>query len=153
MADLINALREEMRRQAKKEQRASLTALRRMVSQHRRDIAELKRQLAASQKRLSFLENQERKRLEDRAADGAGAEAARYSPKSVRSHRRRLGLSAEDYGKLVGVSAQTIYHWERGKSRPRKSQREALVVVRSLGKREAKDRLKLLSAEMPNELE
>jgi DNA-binding transcriptional regulator YiaG len=54
----------------------------------------------------------------------------RFSAKSVRSQRRRLGLSAEDYGKLVGVSPLTIHHWEQGKARPRKAQLAALVAVR-----------------------
>lgn len=31
-------------------------------------------------------------------------------------------MSAADYAKLVGVSPQTIYNWEKGKTRPRKEQ-------------------------------
>lgn len=43
----------------------------------------------------------------------------RYSSKSIRAHRKRLGLSAKQYGKLVGVPASTIYSWEYGRTRPR----------------------------------
>jgi len=57
---------------------------------------------------------------------------------------RRLGLSAADYARLVGVSSLTIYNWEHGKSRPRKEQLAALVAVRGIGKREALRRLELL---------
>ena len=51
-------------------------------------------------------------------------------------------LSAEEYGKLVGVSAQTIYHWEQGKARPRQAQFATLIGLRSIGRREALSRLK-----------
>jgi DNA-binding transcriptional regulator YiaG len=44
-------------------------------------------------------------------------------------------------GTLVGVSAQTIYNWEAGKSRPRQQQLAALAAVRGMGKRQIKERL------------
>jgi transcriptional regulator with XRE-family HTH domain len=66
--------------------------------------------------------------------------------RGLRSHRDRLGLSAEQYGRLAGVSAQTIYSWERGTSTPRARQRASLAEVRGLGKREARARLEALSA-------
>ena len=80
---------------------------------------------------------QQRPVRSDAADNGEGEEKVRFSARSVRSQRRRLGLSAHDYGKLVGVSGLTVYHWEGGKSRPRKAQLDRLVAVRNLGKREA----------------
>jgi transcriptional regulator with XRE-family HTH domain len=50
-------------------------------------------------------------------------------------------LSAKDYGKLMGVSGLTIYNWEAGKSKPRRSQLPKIVSVRGIGKREAMQRL------------
>jgi len=50
-------------------------------------------------------------------------------------------ISAADYAKLVGVARLTVYNWEKGKSRPRQAQLEALAGVRGLGKREAIARL------------
>jgi hypothetical protein len=35
----------------------------------------------------------------------------------------------------------TIYHWEAGKSKPRKKQLPAIAAIRGLGKREALARL------------
>ena len=49
--------------------------------------------------------------------------------------------SAASYGKLVGVSGQTIYHWEQGKARPRAAQLERLASVREFGKQQAAERL------------
>ncbi len=64
----------------------------------------------------------------------------------MKAQRKRLKLSAEDYGRLVGVSGQTIYHWEQGKTRPQEAQLVALAAVRGLGKREALVKLEALRA-------
>ncbi len=73
-------------------------------------------------------------------------EKVRYSARSVRAQRKRLKLSAADYGKLVGVSGLTIYNWEHGKVRPRKAQLAGLVAVRGIGKRETMAKLDALKA-------
>jgi DNA-binding XRE family transcriptional regulator len=57
------------------------------------------------------------------------------------SQREHLDLSQADFGKLVRVSAQSIYQWERGSIRPRPAQLTALAALRSIGKREAQRRL------------
>jgi transcriptional regulator with XRE-family HTH domain len=44
------------------------------------------------------------------------------------------------------VSAQSVYHWEQGKSRPRASQLQAIAGLRTLGKRQAAERLSSLSS-------
>jgi transcriptional regulator with XRE-family HTH domain len=70
----------------------------------------------------------------------------RFSPRSVKAQRSRLRLSAADYGKLVGVSGLTIYHWEHGQARPQKERLAALVGIRGLGRRGAVGKLALLKA-------
>jgi len=60
---------------------------------------------------------------------------------SVIAQRKRPGISANDFGKLVGVSAVTIYAWELGRTRPRKAQVKALGLVRAFGKKQARARL------------
>jgi DNA-binding transcriptional regulator YiaG len=146
MADLANALKEEIRRLARKEIKAETGATKQAVAQHRREIAKLKRQVAEQEKKIAFLEGRERKRLQEPEAEEV-AEGARFSARSVKAQRERLGLSAADYAKLVGVSSLTIYNWENGKNRPRQEQLAALVAVRGIGKREALRRLELLGEE------
>lgn len=52
--------------------------------------------------------------------------------------RRRLGLTLEDVGAVVGVSGSTISSWERGKTRPTRPElaRWRFAVSRSEGSRE-----------------
>jgi DNA-binding transcriptional regulator YiaG len=39
-------------------------------------------------------------------------------------------------GKVLGVSAQSIYNWETGKARPRQDQLAKLSQLRKVGKRQ-----------------
>jgi DNA-binding transcriptional regulator YiaG len=146
MLRVVRTLKEEIRRLARKEIRAEIAGTKRAAAQHRREIAQIKRQLAACQRQLGRVEA--RLNREPSARDRAEPDEPRnrFSSRSVRAQRRRLKLSAEQYGRLIGVSAQTIYQWEQGKSRPRKSQFSALIALRSIGRREALARLAELSA-------
>ncbi len=139
MPSFANALKQEITRLARKEIRSETTATRRAVAQFRRDIAELKRLAKSMDRRLAALERSEKKRLPMPTTLDL-AEGARFSPRSVRSHRKKIGFSQAEYATLVGVSALTIYNWESGRTRPRKEQLAALVAVRKLGKREAERR-------------
>ena len=143
MSKLATAIRDEIQRLARREIKSQIGGKKQASAQHRRDIAQLKRQVQDLTRRLAFLEKQEQKRA-SKPAPEALAERARFSPSSVGSHRERLALSAADYGTLVGVSPQTIYNWERGESKPRTQQLAALVAVRRLGKREAWKRLDMM---------
>ena len=146
MSNLAKVLHEEIRRLARKEIRAQLSATKQTVARHRREMATLRSRLVAQQKQIANLQSLERQRMATSEVSRQEVEGMRFSPRSVRSHRKRLKLSAEEYAKLVGVSMQTIYHWEQGKSRPRKSQLAALVTARALGRREALKRLDILAA-------
>ncbi len=70
----------------------------------------------------------------------------RFSTGWVEAHRERLQFSAADYGELVGVSAMTIYNWEKGKTKPGRQQLVAWAEVRTLGKRDALKRLEMIEA-------
>ncbi len=143
MGNLIHALRNEITRLAKKETKGQTTALKAASAKYRREIAELKRVTSDLDKRLAYIEKQERKRAKKPPSPKL-AEGTRFFPKGLKSHRARLGLSAEDYGILAGVSGQMIYKYERGETKPRRAQIAKLVAVRDLGKREARRRLALL---------
>jgi len=73
----------------------------------------------------------------------------RFTAKGVTSQRRRLGISAADYGKLIGVTAHTIYKWEHGISHPRRAQLTALASIRHLSKTEAIAHLEQMREKAP----
>ncbi len=140
MPNLATVLKQEITRLARKEAKTHVDPLGRANAQYRRDIAELKRQLQAMKKRVDYLDARERKRLKEPVSVST-AEAPRFSPAWLNAHRDKLGLAAADYAELVGVSPQTIYNWEHGRSKPKAKQLAALAAVRGIGKREALRRL------------
>ena len=145
MTTLAIALKDEIRRLARKEIRAQTGRTIRAVAQYRREIARLKRQQRELEKKIAFLETQTRKTVAAPTPLHELNGSTRFSARSVRAQRRRSGLSAADYARLVGVSPLTVYNWEHNKSRPRHEQFNALVALRGLGKREAKTKLAQLT--------
>jgi DNA-binding transcriptional regulator YiaG len=140
MTTFAIAFKDQVRKLARKEIRGGTGVLRRSSAQFRRDIASLKRAIAALTRELR------RGAASNSAAAVAGegegmAEGARFSARSVRAQRKRLGVSAADFGKLIGVSALTVYHWEGGKARPRAKQLAKFVAIRGIGKREAMEKI------------
>lgn len=138
MPNIASLLKSEIARIARKEVRAETDKLRKTVTQHRSQIASLKREVGSLTRQIKQAsKGASRKQQEVEASD----RQIRYSAKRLAAHRAKLGLSAKDYGTLVGVSGLTVYKWEGEKARPRASQLSAIAAVRKLGKREAMRRL------------
>lgn len=139
MPDIASVLKSEIARLARKELRVETESLKRAVSAYRSEIAALKRRMAVLERHAK------------RTAKGSISQIARepseqdvrfrFSPKGFAKHRQRLGLSAADYGALLGVSALSVYKWEAGQARPRDRYLPAIATVRKLGKRESLARL------------
>jgi DNA-binding transcriptional regulator YiaG len=145
MPNIAAVLKEEICRLAKREIKVSTMSTKGAVVQFRRDIAKLKRTVSSQQKEIAFLNAQEHKRLGVvPTKDEDDLEGVRFSARSAKAQRERLGLSQENYAKLVGVSSMTIYNWETGKTRPRDEQLAALVALRGIGKREAMAKLEAM---------
>ena len=144
MPNFAAVMKDEFRRLARREANAMLKSVRRMVTQHRRDLASLKRLAPKLAQSVAFLEAQERGRVAEPQVSGKLAEKARFSAKWLKAHRARIKLSADQYARLVGVSGLTIYNWERGKGKPSKAKLPALFAVRGIGRRDALKRLELI---------
>jgi len=137
-------LRQEITRLARKEIRRETQSLRSVATQYRGAIAQLKRHTSKLQGDLGRMERQIGGAPSQRVS-AATADKVRFTAKGLQSHRGRVGLSAADYGRLIGVTAQTIYKWEHGSARPRRHQLLMLASLRGIGKREAGARLQKLS--------
>jgi DNA-binding XRE family transcriptional regulator len=143
MANIASVLKGEILRLARKEARSETSALKKASAQYRRDIAELKRRIVDLQRKVAPLEKQVQRNAPSPTPE-VDAEHVRFTAKGLRSQRQRLGLSAANYGKLIGVTGQTIYSWEAETSRPRTEQVAKIASLRHLGKREAEAHLEHL---------
>jgi DNA-binding transcriptional regulator YiaG len=134
MPDIASVLKSEIERLARKQIRSEVQAIRKASAAHRSQIAALKRRVQALESALK-----RRPSASERQAhtDGTPTKATRFSAKSLKSQRRRLGLSAANVGLLVGTTGQTIYNWEAGLARPRAAHLQAIASLRKLGRKQA----------------
>ncbi|AMO23671.1 hypothetical protein GCM10027034_37520 [Ramlibacter solisilvae] len=145
MPNIASVLKAEIARLARKEPRLETNGLRKAVTGYRSEIAALKR-------RIEQLERQTRRTSKAAISvgkpmeDDAGSPKHRFSAKGFAMHRARLGLSAAEYGRLLGVSGLSVYKWEGGQVHPRASYLPAIATVRKMGKREAASKLEALQA-------
>ena len=144
MSNLTAVLNDQIRRLARRESRSDTRTVRRATAQYRRDIAFLKRQVHSLTQRLTYFEKTARQTPMAFTPPAEVLAKGRFRAMGVKAHRRKLGLSAGDYARLVGVSKKTIYQWEGGKAKPRSPLTTAKwLAVRGLGKRQAMERLGL----------
>jgi DNA-binding transcriptional regulator YiaG len=149
MGKMEQTLRFEITRLAKKQVRATCLPL-------ARDVRRLKRAVSALRKTVTVLARLgaewQVQRTAERAKMQAAPEevkAARLSPGLIRKLRRRLGITQGELATLVGVSHSAVGAWEYGKAKPEGRNREALVALRKLGRREVRGILATKVAESP----
>jgi len=134
LANIASVLKEEITRLARKVLRSETESLKKASAQYRSEIAALKRRTASLEQQLSHLEKTNSKKTGVKVNPEVETKA-RFTAKGFKTLRQRLGLTAEAIGTLLGVSAQTIYSWEAGNTRPREQQMVRIVMLRGMGKR------------------
>lgn len=145
MPNIASVLKSEMARIARKELRSATDALKKSLAAQRTEVVALRRKVRDLEKSLKALSRGRAPAVKATAAEKVNVEEAggraRFSAKGLATNRRRLGLSAADFGLLVGASGQSIYQWEAGKAHPRSKSLAAIVELRGIGKKEAASRL------------
>lgn len=151
MTNLASLLKSEISRVARKELRAQVLPLKKTVTAQRAEIAALKRGLKEAQQQLrrlgksTAITKNAAPHVDARGAD-APSKSPRFSAKGLRSLRARLALSAKDFGLLVGASGQAVYLWEKEKTKPSPRLLPAIAALRTMGKKQAAERVAALSA-------
>ncbi len=148
MADLTRILREEITRLTRRELKKPLMELRKDNAKLRKLIASLRAELLSLRKVSSSIRKTVRKSgiekaVEEKQQQAASETKVRFSAESIRKLRAKLGLSQTDFGKLAGVSGQSVYLWEHATEplKLRSKAKAALSALRGLGKREAQAKL------------
>lgn len=147
MPNIANVLKAEITRLARKEVRDEVDGLRKTSAAQRSEIAALKRRLQALEGAIKRLDKAQKAAPTPRQADvvdDGTASGLRFRASGMAANRKRLGLSAADFGLLVGATGQSIYAWETGKAKPRQQAVNAIASLRGIGKREVAERLSAL---------
>ena len=137
MSNVMKVLKEEIVRLARKEIKKELATPRKSIVAQRGLIADLRRQVNSMQKELNALK---------RAVPVPDKTILAKEPKGrfwmtgkgVKALRKRLGVTQQVFGSLVGVSSQAVVLWEgkSGKINFRKATAGRLQGLKGLGKRE-----------------
>lgn len=130
MANLLRALRVEIKAAARGESKAALGSIRSELESLRKALAALERRIEKG----AVLAASRGARGIARVADEG--RRARFSPALMRKHREALGMSRKAYSKLLGVSSLSIYLWEASRTRPRRATIFAWQDLRKKGVRE-----------------
>lgn len=143
MTNFSTLLKSEILRLARKETRSVAEDLKKTVASQRAEIAKLKRRCDELEKSSKALARSIARSRQDagNANSASDGPALRFRAAGMAKNRARLGLGAAEFGRLIGTTAQTIYSWERGQSKPTGENLRAIAALRSLGKREVMARL------------
>ncbi len=133
MPNIATALKAEISRIARREIRLETASSKKFQSAARSEIAKLKREVQSLQFQLR--EAARATQAPKTPGDEKPARVARVSSKAIASLRRRLGLSAEAFGKLLGTSGQSVYNWEAGKATPRGKSAAKIASLKGIGKK------------------
>ncbi len=145
MPDIASVLKEEMRRLARSEVKKEIAPLKKRIQALRKTIAQQREHTAKLEKKISQAAGRAAK-TPDVAAPIAGEQvsSARITVASIRAQRKRLRLSQREMGLLLDVSSMAISRWELGQAKPRGKNRDAFIVLRGMGRPQAKERLEEL---------
>jgi len=152
MSNVVKILKAEIARISKREAKSATKAIGKSNTWLRKTAADLK-------KRLVLLEK-ENKRLvaamkkfqveEPQKPDQEEGKKARFTSKVILALRKKLRLSQADFGKLLGTTPHAVYLWEKklGALNLRDKTKAAILSIRGLGAREAKEKLAELGGKL-----
>ena len=146
MPNIANILKTEIVRIARKEVRAEVDGLRKLVAAQRSAIAALRKEVADLGKQLKRVPVSKPAEAASVAAPENDGVERRFSATRLAAHRQKLGLSATDYGLLVGAYDQSVYKWEEGTTRPQAEMVRKLSMLKEIPKSEITQRLEQLRA-------
>ena len=136
MPDIASVLKQEITRLARKEVAATARQQSKQMQSLKATTRNLRDQVATLEKTVSRL-SREISNTQSQV-EAAPERAIRISPKSIKSHRRRLKLSQAQMAKLLGVSTASVTFWETGRTSPGRKNRKAIAELRQMGARDAK---------------
>jgi DNA-binding transcriptional regulator YiaG len=146
MPNIASVLKDEIARIARRELRSGTESTQKAVTVYRKQIADMKRRIAALEREVKGLRKGQGRRVAPASSEGEEGPSLRFRAAGFKAHRERLGLSAREVGLLIDASPLSVYKWENGQARPRNKHLTAIAALRKMGKREATKRLEEIEA-------
>lgn len=129
-----NIVADEMRRQARREMKGDIMALRSGYTALRRKVAEDSKRLACLEKNVKKLQGEQEK---DQSHEEKSAKRKyRIGGMTLKRIRGKGGFTQNDLATVLGVSLTSINRWERGKMLPNSKIMAKIAILRGASRRE-----------------
>ena len=138
MGKLESLMKSEIVRLARREVRKIVRPLGRNVRSMKGTVVSLRKTVATLEK---FAARQAAEMGQKRGLPEAAPEevkASRFSPRLIRTLRKRLAITQKEMAALLGVTVGAIYQWEKGIFEPTAQKKRVLVTLRRIGRREVR---------------
>ena len=146
MSNVAKVLKAEIARISKKEAKSATQAIGKSNTWLRKTVADMKKRLMLLEKENKSLTAAMKKYqvAQPERVDTEKGKKARFTSKGILALRKKLRLSQADFGKLLGTTPGAVHLWEKklGALNLRDKTKAAILSVRALGAREAKEKLK-----------
>ena len=152
MSNVVKILKAVIARISKKEAKSATQAVGKSNTWLRKTVADLKKRLALIEKENRRLVATVKKYqvTQSQKPDQEEGRKARFTSRGIRALRKKLRLSQADFGKLLGATPHAVYLWEKkiGALNLRDKTKAAILSIRGLGAREAKEKLKEIGGKL-----
>jgi len=145
MSNVAKVLKAEIARISKREAKSATQAIGKSNTWLRKTVADFKKRLLVLEKdnkRLAAIVKKYQVESPQKP-DAEEGKKARFTSRGICALRRKLRLSQADFGKLLGTTPGAVHLWEKkdGALSLREKTKAAILSVRGLGAREAKEKL------------
>jgi DNA-binding transcriptional regulator YiaG len=146
MGKLESTIKSEIGRLAKREIHKVSVPLKRDVQSLKITVSQLRKAVLPLQRFTADQKKELAKREVRLAVSPEELKKSRFSPRLIKTLRKKLGITQKELAILVGVSMPAVQSWEAGKFIPKTEKKAALAALRKLGRTEVK---KLLAKKAP----
>ena len=144
MSNIAKALKAEISRISRKEAKSATGPIAKSNIDLKKTVLDLKKRLVALEKENKrLLAGVKKEKPVSAPEPSEETKKARITSTTILSLRSRLGLSQAEFGKLAGVTTGAVYLWENkeGPLNLREKTKAALLSIKGMGVREAKEKL------------
>ncbi|MBN1292347.1 MAG: hypothetical protein JXB48_10955 [Candidatus Latescibacteria bacterium] len=142
MPNLTSVFNAEIIRLSRKEVKAAVQPLKKANNALRKTVLDLKKRISALESRNNQLQSLQPKTDHPKEFQEI-PDNLRVTSKTIQSLRKKLGLSQESFGKLLGVSSNAVFSMEhkKGQLKPRTATLSNLLALKNMSKREVNKKL------------
>ena len=134
MGKVGSIIKSEIIRLAKREMRKLSVPLGKDVRLLKNTVSQLRKSVLAIERFVVQKQKESPKREIRLEAPPEELKKSRFSPRLIRSLRKKLRITQKELAVLAGVTVGAVQKWETGKFRPKNDKRAALVGLKKLGR-------------------